>query len=145
MAAISSSANPAVGDREVALPGGTVARQLALAVDRVAVVAERACESLREPGCVVPESPCVRGDVDRERPVYAAGVEVVHRLLPIDDPADRDRVGNLWMVVVRALEQKPLILKPLERGLSVHEGAGKRWMRGLGRPRTNQPLPTLKL
>ena len=49
------------------------------------------------------------------------------------------------MVVVRALDQKPLILKPLECGLSPHDGAGKRWMSGLGRPPADQPLPTLKL
>jgi hypothetical protein len=53
------------------------------------------------PGGFVPEWPGVRGDIDREHPVYAAGVEVVHRRLAIDDPDDRDRIGNLWMVEVR--------------------------------------------
>jgi hypothetical protein len=55
------------------------------------------------------------------------------------------RIGNLWMVVVRALDQEPLILKPFERGLSGHDGAGKRRMSGLGRQRADQPLPALKL
>jgi hypothetical protein len=58
-------------------------------------------------------------------------VEVVHGRLPIEDPDDRDRIGNLWMVVVRALDQKLLIIKPLERGLSAHDGTGKA-NRGLG-------------
>jgi hypothetical protein len=49
------------------------------------------------------------------------------------------------MVVVGALDQKPLIFEPLERGLSGHDDAGKLWMSGLGRPRADQPLPTLKL
>jgi hypothetical protein len=51
------------------------------------------------------------------------------------------------MVVVGALDQKPLILEPLERGLprSRRCGARKLRMSGLGRPRADQPLPTLKL
>ena len=49
------------------------------------------------------------------------------------------------MVVVGALDQKALIFKPLERGLSAHDGAGKPRMSGLDRPRADQPLPTLKL
>src|SRR5205823_733588 len=101
-------------------------------------------DALRESGCVVPESPRVWRDVDREHPVHAAGVEVVHGRLPIDDPGDRNRIGNLWMVVVGALDQKPLILEPLKRGLSAHDGAGKLWMSGLGRPCADQSLPTLK-
>ena len=49
------------------------------------------------------------------------------------------------MIVVGALDQKPLILKPLECGLPAYDGAGKRRMTGLGRPGADQPLPTLKL
>jgi hypothetical protein len=49
------------------------------------------------------------------------------------------------MVVVRALDQEPLLLKPLERGLPGYDGAGKRRVSGLGRPRAGQPLSALKL
>jgi hypothetical protein len=47
------------------------------------------------------------------------------------------------MVVARPLDQELLILESLERGLSAH-GLGKRNMFGLGRPRTDQALPTLE-
>jgi hypothetical protein len=35
----------------------------------------------------------------------------MHRRLAIENPADRDRVGNLRMIEVPTLEQKPLILE----------------------------------
>ena len=49
------------------------------------------------------------------------------------------------MVVVAELDQKPLIRKPFECGLSAHNGARKRRTSGLGRAPADQPLPTLKL
>ena len=49
------------------------------------------------------------------------------------------------MVVLRALDQKPLIIEPLEGGLSGHDGVRKPRMSGLDRPRADQPLPTVQL
>src|SRR5204863_8112749 len=97
---------------------------------RVAVVAERAGEPLREVGPIAREPPCSFAKADREDPVDAAGVEVLHRQLPVEHPNDRDRVGNLWMVVLRAPDQKSLTPKPLERALTT-DRAGQRLMRGL--------------
>jgi hypothetical protein len=45
---------------------------------------------------------------------------------------------------MRALDQEPLILEPLEGGLSAHDGAGKLRAGCLGGPRVDQPLPALK-
>src|SRR5258708_5051028 len=95
-------------------------------------------------GGVVGAPSCGGAAVGGGPPLRAGGVAVVHGRLPVDDPGDGDRMGNLWMVVVRALDQEPLLLKPLERGLPGYDGAGKRRMSGLGRPRAGQPLPALK-
>jgi hypothetical protein len=112
----SGRASP-VGDREVVLPGGPVPGQLALAGDRVAIVAEDAREPLAESGSVAPEPPLVFLEADRIQPVHAAVVEVVHGQLLVGDADDRDRVRDLRVVVVPAQNQELPAVQPLERGV----------------------------
>src|SRR5437763_16800671 len=102
MQARSSSRHPLIVESKIVLPGTPVLRQLTSARDRVAVIAERAGEALREVrrSRVTPVPPLGLIEAGGVHSVHAALVEVVDGQLPVGDTDHRDRGRGLGAVGV---------------------------------------------
>src|SRR6476646_6192085 len=141
------SGHPPIVESEIVLPGAPVLRELTSNRDRVAVVAEHAGEALREVGRggVTPVPPHALIEAGGVHPVHAALVEVVHGQLPVGDADDRDRVRDLWMLVLRAPDDEPPAVEPLERAPATDGLAGEQRVSSLGLPATDEAVPPLEL
>src|SRR5215217_1207628 len=97
----------AVGEVEVGLPRQPIRRLLPAAGDRVAVIAYRRAEALRERLALAPELPLPFCDAHLVDPADAALVGVELEVGPVRGVAshDRDPVGRLGHVHRRALHQ----------------------------------------
>src|SRR4029077_378013 len=143
----SRSRHPLIVESKIVLPGTPVLQQLTSARDRVAVIAERAGEALREVRRrrVTPVPPLGLIETGGVHPVHAALVEVMQGQLPVGDTDDRDPVRNLGVVVVRAPDNESSTIQPLEGARSTDRVAREHRVRSLGLPPTDEAIPSLKL
>src|SRR5215208_1732506 len=136
----------AVGEVEVGLPRAAVRRLLPAAGDRVAVIADRRGEALRERFALAPELPLPVSDAHLVDAADAAVVGVELEVGPVRGVAshDRDGVGCLGHVHRRTLHQVCSRVMPFDCGPCLARPRRPVWRLGLEGPFADQRLEPLQ-
>src|SRR5215210_1484055 len=136
----------AVGEVKVGLPRAALRRLLPAASDRVAVIADRRTETLRERCALAPELPLPVSDAHLVDAADAALVRVELEVGPVGGVAshDRDGVGCLGHLHRRARHQVCSRVMPFDRGPCLARPRRPVWWLGLEGPFADKRLEPLQ-